>query len=119
MLKKFILMIAIALFAVPAFAATVVLQWTQVTDPAVTKVNAYHTNAANCTALVPQTPAVSPWSLINSVAAPANTDSFTEFSGTWCWYATAASATDESAPSNVVSAKVPLGKPVLSISASP
>ena len=109
----------ICMLATASLGATVVLQWTPILDPGVTKINVYHTKAANCTALVPQTPMVAPWSLVNSVTLPATTDTFTEWSGTWCWYATTANATDESPPSNVVSTNIPLARPVLTFTVTP
>jgi len=114
-----LLVISLSLLVSNTFAGTVTLQWTVITDPAVTKVNTYHTNANNCASLVPRTPMIAPWTLIGSVTAPGNSYAFTENSGTWCYYATSANATDESVPSVSVSGVIPLGKPVLTITVSP
>ena len=118
-----------------AFAATVTLTVKPITDTTVVKLNYYYTMAAgcsflatgaactaagapsNCASLVPQTPATSVWTLVGSVAAPTNTDVISEpNSGTYCYYATASSATAESPPSNVASLIVPLAAPVLTVS---
>ena len=99
-----------------AFAATVTLNWTPITDTNVVKVNIYYTTAAGCSSLVPKTPAVSPWILSGSITAPTATDAVPEVnSGTYCYYATSSSSSAESGPSNVAVASVPLPVPVLGV----
>jgi hypothetical protein len=112
MKKLFMVMVLVAL-STQAFAATVVLTWTPLND-GVTKINVYSTTAAGCATLIPKTPVVAPWGFVNSVAVPVNTDSIPGLTtGIICFYATAANSTDESQPSNVVAARIPLPVPVL------
>jgi hypothetical protein len=110
----FAAILMVALMATYSHAGTVTLGWNATADPNVTKANAYRAKGVSCATSTPQTPAVAPWTLVNSVLSPIITDSFTEWSGTTCYYVTFATATEESQPSNVVIGVVPLPIPVLS-----
>lgn len=114
------LILAIITFSLSAFAQQthqVTLVWTDTANPAGTTYNVYRF-AGNCPATPPTLTALEGFAQINTapIAAKSYVDTTVAGGTTYCYFATAVSGTQQSAPSPTAPAAVPsLYVPLISI----